>query len=110
MLTGQLSYGTGDKNCCPDTTYTTSVQLLALTAQTELDQLQAESLLMDVKVPSLQLSLVFKMPTKKNILENMHEESDLLDNKWANSLAAQLEVQLKSRILINQTDAVVNAR
>lgn len=31
---------------------------------------KAESLLMDVKVPSLQLSLVFKMPTKKNILEN----------------------------------------
>lgn len=110
MLSGQLSYGTGDKNCCPDTTNTLRVQLAASTAQTQLDQLQAESLLIDAKIPSLELRLALKMPPKKSMLEQIHAESGLLNHKWSNSLASQLEVQLKRRTLNNQSDAVVNAQ
>ena len=100
MLTSQLSYS-GEKNCCPELTTIEHVQMLNSKDEIQLDQLQAESVLMDVKLPSLERSLALKMPPKKSMLEQMHTESGLLNQEWSSALPIQLEAQLKSRILNN---------
>ena len=101
MLTSQLSYRTGDKNCCPEFTIIEHVQLLNSMDEIQLDKLQAESILMEVKLPSMERSLALKMPPKKSMLEQMHTESGLLNQEWSSALPIQLEAQLKSRILNN---------
>jgi hypothetical protein len=100
MLTSQLSYS-GEKNCCPELTTIEHVQMLNSKDEIQLDQLQAESILMDVKLPSLERSLALKMPPKKSMLEQMHTESGLLNQEWSTALPIQLEAQLKSRIMNN---------
>lgn len=51
MLTGQFSFGNSNENCCPDTT---NAHLATSSVQMQLDQVQKESNLMSVSLPSLE--------------------------------------------------------
>ncbi|MEO6168539.1 MAG: hypothetical protein ABIO46_15635 [Chitinophagales bacterium] len=102
MLSGHLSFGTGNESCCPDTT---SIQLQASNAQLQLDQMQVESHLVIAKVPSLSTNVYQKLGKQQDMLDKVQLETEKLDTSLLSALQSHLEGQLKGRKMHEQATA-----
>lgn len=102
MLSGHLSFGTGNETCCPDST---SVDLLASSAQLQLDQMQVESQLVIAKVPSLSSTVFLKLGNQQDMLDRLQFETEKLDTSLSSALQVQLAGKFKGSKLNEQTTA-----
>ena len=97
MLSGQLSFGTGNETCCPDTT---SVELAT---QVQLDRLQVESNEIKPIVPSLQPVVLQKFNEQHATLNRMQTETEVLDIQPGKSVAQQVNLKLGINIPENKS-------
>lgn len=95
ILTGQLSYGTGYENCCPDTT---NARILAASTQMQLDEVQLASNQADILVPTLAHSVTAKLMSQRTMLEQVQMETERLEDVHAWPLRKQLETKLRLRV------------
>lgn len=95
ILTGQLSYGTGNENCCPDTT---NARILAASTQMQLDEVQLASNQADILVPTLAHSVTAKLMSQRTMLEQVQMETERLEDVHAWPLRKQLETKLRLRV------------
>ncbi|MEP7128227.1 MAG: hypothetical protein ABI729_05140 [Chitinophagales bacterium] len=95
LLTTQLTYGAGNECCNPDTS---SVQLLALNSQQQLDYLHCQSLLVGVNIPSLERNVTLKLGKEKRMLDQVQLESEMLSASLLNTNVNQLQSTLKNRL------------
>ena len=91
MLTGQFSFGNSNENCCPDTT---NAHLATSSVQMQLDQVQKESNLMSVSLPSLETNVSTKLFKQRNMLDQIQLETERLKNTYSWPFLEQLRVKL----------------
>lgn len=91
MLTGQFSFGNSNENCCPDTT---NAHLATSSVQVQLDQVQKESNLMSVSLPSLETNVSTKLFKQRNMLDQIQLETERLENTYSWPFLEQLRVKL----------------
>jgi hypothetical protein len=91
MLTGQFSFGNSNENCCPDTT---NAHLANSSVQVQLDQVQKESNLMSVSLPSLETNVSTKLFKQRNMLDQIQLETERLENTYSWPFLEQLRVKL----------------
>ena len=91
MLTGQFSFGNSNENCCPDTT---NAHLATSSVQMQLDQVQWESNLMSVSLPSLETNVSTKLFKQRNMLDQIQLETEILENTYSWPFLEQLRVKL----------------
>ncbi|MBP9883849.1 MAG: hypothetical protein KBF32_10620 [Chitinophagales bacterium] len=91
MLTGQFSFGNSNENCCPDTT---NAHLATSSVQMQLDQVQKESNLMSVSLPSLETNVSTKLFKQRNMLDQIQLETERLENTYSWPFLEQLRVKL----------------
>lgn len=95
LLTGQLSFGSGNDCCYPDTS---KVQLVAMSAQQQLDYLQCESHSVIAKVPSLEKLVTLKLGNLVYMLEQVQLESEQLGSSLPAVNTNAIDSTLKSRL------------
>ena len=91
MLTGQFSFGNSNENCCPDTT---NAHLATSSVQMQLDQVQWESNLMSVSLPSLETNVSTKLFKQRNMLDQIQLDTERLENTYSWPFLEQLRVKL----------------
>ncbi|MBX7108543.1 MAG: hypothetical protein K1X61_07855 [Chitinophagales bacterium] len=95
LVTSQFSFGAENDCCYPDTS---KVQLVAMSAQQQLDYLQCESHAVIAKVPSLEKIVTIKLGNLVYMLEQVQMESEQLGNSLPAVNANQIDSTLKSRL------------
>lgn len=103
MLSGRLSFGSGNETCCPDTT---STSIAASSSQMQLDLLQSESYKVQVAVPSLHTLVTKKLERNEQILNQLQQDSERMDARQFSSFPKLVELKLNSRLLELNDDAV----
>ncbi|HZX74533.1 MAG TPA: hypothetical protein VFE57_08940 [Cyclobacteriaceae bacterium] len=102
MLSGRLSFGSGNETCCPDTT---NASIVASNSQMQLDLLQSESYEVQVAVPSLHNLVMKKLERNEQLLNQVQEESERMDAQQFSSFPKLVEFRLNSRLLeLNDED------
>ena len=94
MLTGPFSFGNSNENCCPDTT---NAHLASSSVQMQLDQVQMESNLISVNLPSLEPNVSAKLIKQRNMLEQVQMETERLENIHSWPFLEQLKIKLNLR-------------
>lgn len=95
LLVSQLSFGSGNDCCYPDTS---KVQLVAMSAQQQLDYLECETHSVIAKVPSLEKVVNLKLGNLVYMLEQVQLESEQLGSSLPAVNANQIDSTLKSRL------------
>ncbi len=95
LLVSRLSFGSGNDCCYPDTS---KVQLVAMSAQQQLDYLECETHSVIAKVPSLEKVVNLKLGSLVYMLEQVQLESEQLGSSLPAVNANQIDSTLKSRL------------
>jgi hypothetical protein len=99
LFTGQLSFGTGNETCNPDTNTAECILV------TQLDQLQAQSLQMTPSLPSLQAKVDQKFTKENLIFSQVQFESELSNVELSQMHVHQLELELGRKLATISTEA-----
>ena len=94
LLAGQLSFGTGNDTCCPDSPRTE----ISADTQVQLDHLQADTHLATATVPSLQGVVSKKLQARDVMMKQVQVESEMLDITLYHSFSEQLASRLNSQV------------
>jgi hypothetical protein len=94
LFMGQLTFGTGNENCCPDSV---STNLTSAGMQVHLDEVQAESQQVLLFLPSIGDILVSQL-SERTLLDRLQEESEGAVVTISLLHAEQLDRQLNSRM------------
>src|SRR4030095_12652288 len=95
LLTGQLSFGTGNETCCPDSP---SLELTKMYSPEQLARLQPESRLLIAGLPSLQSLVEHKLKVNPSMSDRLQQETEVLPMHPNCSFADQISFQLNNRL------------
>lgn len=94
VLSGQLSFGTGNETCCPDSPRT---EMSAAEAQVQLDVVQSDTHLATAVVPSLQPVVSRKFQAWEAMMTQVQVETETLNPATHVSFSEEVAFKLNSQ-------------